>query len=122
MADDDATIGALLVSDASGQLDTQGTFDSTSPAGSVDVFVNALEITANPVPQVLGATVATDGNLLITAQAQYSGQAIVFQESLDLIHWHNASDGTNGAQHGPMFKSEFPPGTNQMFYRAGLAQ
>jgi len=119
-ADYDATIGGLLISDANGQLDLQGVFDVISPAGSVDVFLNALELTANPLPCLLGAVVATDGNLSITAQAQYSGQTIVFQESPDLVNWHTASDGVNASQHGPIFRSEFPLNTNRQFYRVRI--
>ena len=115
VADYDDTIGALLTSDANGQLDIQGTVDPTDSGATV--FLNALVITANPVPRIVSTAVATDRNLLITAQAMYSGQTIIFQESPDLIHWQNASDGVNATTHGPIFKSEFPFSANTMFYR-----
>jgi hypothetical protein len=115
VADYDDTIGALLTSDASGQLDIQGTVDPTDSGASV--FLNALVITANPVPRIVSTAVATDRNLLTTAQAMYSGQTIIFQESPDLIHWQNASDGVNATTHGPIFRSEFPFSANKMFYR-----
>jgi hypothetical protein len=47
----------------------------------------------------------------------YSGQTIIFQESPDLIHWQNASNGVNATTHGPIFSSEFPLIANKMFYR-----
>jgi hypothetical protein len=47
----------------------------------------------------------------------YSGQQLVFQESSDLLHWTNATDGVNASQHGPVFTSEFPFSARQMFYR-----
>ena len=115
VADYDDTIGALLTSDVNGQLDIQGTVDSTD--SGVTVFLNALVITANPVPRIVSTAVATDRNLLLTAQAMYSGQSIIFQESPDLIHWQNASNGVNAMTHGPIFTSEFPFGANKMFYR-----
>jgi hypothetical protein len=115
VADYDDTIGALLTSDPNGQLDIQGTVDPTD--SGVAVFLNALAVTANPVPRIVSTAVAGDGDLAITAQAMYSGQAIIFQESPDLIHWQNATDGVNASTHGPMFRSEFPLSASKMFYR-----
>jgi hypothetical protein len=114
-ADYDDTIGALLTSDASGQLNIQATVDPTD-GGATD-FLNAMVITANPAPVITGASTASDGNLLLTAQSMYSGQQLVFQESSDLVHWANATNGMNASQHGPVFTSEFPFGARQMFYR-----
>jgi hypothetical protein len=115
VADYDDTIGALLTSDPNGQLDIQGTVDTTD--SGVAVFLNALVITGNPAPQILRVAVAPDGNLQLTAQAMYSGQTLLFQESPDLIHWQNATDGLNATTHGPIFKSEFPFNAGKMFYR-----
>jgi hypothetical protein len=104
-----------LTSDANGQLDIQGTVDSTD--SGVTVSLNALVVTANPVARIISTVLATDKNLLLTAQAMYSGQTVIFQESPDLIHWQNASDGVNATTHGPIFTSEFPVSANKMFYR-----
>ena len=110
------TLGALLTSDPNGQLDIQGTVNALY-AGQVGVFVNALTLTANPRPVILSAVVAGDGNLLLTAQAQYSGQTLYFQESSDLVTWQDATDGINATQNGPIVTSEFPLSANKMFYR-----
>jgi hypothetical protein len=119
--DYDETIGALLLSDVGGQLDIQGTIDPTD--SGVSVFLNALALTANPAPRITGAAVAADGNLLLTGQAMYSGQALLFQESPDLLQWQNASNGVNAATHGPIYTSEFPRTAPTMFYRlAGQRQ
>jgi hypothetical protein len=118
VADYDFTFGAILTSDPNGQLDIQGVADP-SYLSEFDVFLNALVITANPVPQIVSSAINTaDGNLLISAQAQYSGQTLIFQESPDLINWQNANDGQNQSQHGPIFTSEFPLSASVMFYRA----
>ena len=109
------TFGAVLTSDPSGQLDIQGTQNGLS--SGFGVFLNALTVTANPVPVIKSAVVGTDGNLLITAQAQYSGQTLYFQESPDLINWQDATDGINATQNGPIVTSEFPLSASNMFYR-----
>jgi len=113
----DNTFGALLTSDPNGQLDIRGLADP-SYLSDLDVFLNAIVITANPVPQILSSTInPADGNLLIVAQAQYSGQMqIVFQESPDLIHWQNATDGVNATENGPIYTSEFPLSAKAMYY------
>lgn len=112
-----ATLGALLTSDPNGQLDIQGTVNG-SYAGQPGVFVNALTLTANPRPVIQSAVVAGDGNLLITAKAQYSGQTLYWQESSDLSTWTDATDGVNAAQNGPIVTSEFPMSPSSMvFYR-----
>jgi len=114
----DNTFGALLTSDPNGQLDIQGLADP-SYLSDYDVFLNAMVITANPFPQIISAAInSADGNLLLVAQAQYSGQtSIVFQESPDLINWQNATDGLNGTENGPIYTSEFPLSAKKMFYR-----
>ena len=110
------TFGAVLTSDASGQLDIQGNWNALS--AGFGVFLNALTVTANPAPVIKSAVMGTDGYLLITAQAQYSGQTLYFLESPDLATWHDATDGTNGTQNGPIVTSEFPLSpANKMFYR-----
>ena len=114
-ADWQHTLGALLTSDPSGQLDIQGTQNGLS--SGFGVFLNALTVTANPVPVIESAVVGTDGNLVITAQAQYSGQTLYFQESQDLKTWQPATDGLNPTQNGPVVTSEFPFSGNMMFYR-----
>ena len=48
------------------------------------MFLNALTLTANPVPVIQSAVIAADGNLLLTAQAQYSGQTAVLSGKLGL--------------------------------------
>ena len=116
-ADYDATLGALLVADATGQLDLQGTFDAGSAVGSVNVFLNAMEITANPIPQIQSATMGTNGNLVLSARGQFSGQSMAFQESPDLVHWQMSTHGLNLTRHGPMLKSEFPISSNRVFFR-----
>jgi hypothetical protein len=119
LADYDDTLGALLTSDPHGQLDIQGTVDPTD--SGVAVFLNALAVTVNPVPRIVSTAVAGDGNLAITAQAMYSGQTIIFQESPNLFHWQTATDGANATTHGPIFRSEFPVGAGRMFYRVAYA-
>ena len=110
------TFGAVLTSDASGQLDIQGNQNALS--AGFGVFLNALTVTVNPAPVIKSAVMGTDGYLLITAQAQYSGQTLYFLESPDLATWHDATDGTNGTQNGPIVTSEFPLSpANKMFYR-----
>ena len=81
------------------------------------MFLNALTVTVNPVPVIKSAVVGTDGNLLITAQAQYSGQTLYFLESSDLVTWQDATDGINATQNGPIVTSEFPFSASKMFYR-----
>jgi hypothetical protein len=110
------TFGALLTSDANGQLDIQGTEDP-SFTSQFDVFINALALTVNPRPFIQSAVVGADGNLVITAQAQFSGQPLYFQESPDLINWQDATDGFNATQTGPIVTSEFPFSAGNMFYR-----
>jgi hypothetical protein len=121
VADYGDTFGALLMSDTNGAMNIQGVVDPgyANIANSPEVFLNALVITANPVPQILSCAInPADGNLLIVAQAQYSGQTtIIFQESPDLINWQNATDGVNASNSGPIYTSEFPLSANQMFYR-----
>jgi hypothetical protein len=114
-ADWQHTLGALLTSDPNGQLDIQGTQNGLS--SNFGVFLNALTVTANPVPIINSVVVGTDGNLVITAQAQYSGQTLYFQESPDLVTWQDATDGFNATQNGPIVTSEFPFSGNMMFYR-----
>ena len=68
------------------------------------------------------AVVGTDGNLVITAQAQYSGQTLYFQESQDLAAWQPATGGINATQNGPIVTSEFPmsaipTSATNVFYR-----
>jgi hypothetical protein len=109
------TFGAVLTSDPSGQLDIQGTQNGLS--SSYGVFLNALTVTANPRPVIQSAVVAGDGNLLITAKAQYSGQTLYWQESSDLSTWTDATDGVNATQNGPIITSEFPMSAGKMFYR-----
>ena len=109
------TFGAVLTSDPSGQLDIQGTQNGLS--AGFGVFLNALTVTANPRPVIQSAVVAGDGNLLITAKAQYSGQTLYFQESWDLVNWQDATDGINATQNGPIVTSEFPMSGTNMCYR-----
>ncbi|HEY3864314.1 MAG TPA: LamG-like jellyroll fold domain-containing protein [Verrucomicrobiae bacterium] len=118
LADGDDTFGALLQSSPSGTLDLQGVADQAYLA-DVDVFINAIVISANPTPQMVSSGVnPVDGYLLLKAAAQYSGQSsIVFQESPDLKHWQNAIDGVNPAQHGAIYSMEFPISGQLMYYR-----
>ncbi len=116
-ADFDDTFGALLTSSATGQLELQGVQDGSS--ATLSVFINAIRLVANPVIQITGTTVASDGNLQLTIATQYPWQTIEFQESADLSpgSWVTATDATITATHGPIVTVEFPIGSTQLFYR-----
>ncbi|HZM01922.1 MAG TPA: immunoglobulin domain-containing protein [Candidatus Saccharimonadales bacterium] len=116
LADYDDTLGGLVTSDTNGQLEIEGLADANNT--SFCVFLNALVLTLKPTPVILTSAFVADGNLLLSAQSQYSGQALVFQQSTDLIHWQTTANGVNATQHGPMFTSEFPKSSTAMFYRA----
>jgi hypothetical protein len=86
-------------------------------ATQLGVFINALTLTLNPIPVIKSVSIASDGNLLISAQAQYTGQPLTVQESSDLVHWQNAADAVTSIQTGPVLMAEFPFSARQMFYR-----
>ena len=116
-ADYDYTLGALLTSSAAGQLRIQGVRHGGTSYG---VFVNGLRLVANPSIRITTARVAANGNLELTVETQYSGQAVSFQESPDLTpgSWHTASDAIILQTRGPEMTVQFPRSTSRMFYRA----
>src|SRR5262249_44969802 len=79
-ADYDNTFGALLTPSPTGQLNIQGLRHGGTSYG---VFVNALQLVANPVIQMTGARAASNGRLQLTVQMQYPGQVVGFQERQD---------------------------------------
>ena len=117
VADYDDTFGALLTSSPGGQLVLQGLRDGGTSFG---VFVNAIQLVANPVIQIVSTSIAPDGNLQLVVQAQYPGQTISFLESPDLSpgSFQPATDATITATHGPLVTAEFPFASTQLFYRA----
>ncbi len=84
VADYDYTFGALLTSSPSAQLRIHGVRHGGTSYG---VFVNALQLVASPVIRITAASVAADGNLQLTIQAQFPGQGLAFEESADLPAW-----------------------------------
>jgi hypothetical protein len=116
-ADYDDTFGALLMADPNGQLDIQGVEDAASAGSQFAVFINALTITANPVPVIQNTQIGPDGNLHLTALAQYSGQTLTIQESPDLINWQNEADAISITVNGPALTAVFPLSASNLFYR-----
>jgi hypothetical protein len=117
-ADYDDTLGALLTSSATGQLDIQGVVDPSN-SGNVGPFLNALRLIANPVIRITNVQVANDGNLQLTVETQYPAQPITFLESPDLSpgSFQPAGDVLSLQVHGPIVIAEFPLSANQNFYR-----
>jgi hypothetical protein len=114
-ADYDDTLGAVLTSSATGQLDIQGTFNY----GTIGVFINALRLIANPVIRITKVQELSNGNLQLTVETQYPGQSITFQESPDLSpgSWQTATDTVSSQFHGPIVTAEFPLTAGRQFYR-----
>jgi hypothetical protein len=114
--DYDDTFGALLTSSPTGKLQIEGR--KNSPNG-VSVFVNALRLVAQPQIQITSAQLA-GANIRITVAAQYSGQAISFQQRSDLVTdtWVTVTNGIPVSTHGPIVTTDFPVGTSQLFFRA----
>ena len=115
--DYDDTFGALLVSSPAGQLQLQGVRHGGTSYG---VFVNGLQLVANPGIQFTRARRAADGNLELTVQTQYAGQNVIFEQNSDLKpgNWQTALGGTVTQVHGPTVVVEFPFGASHVFYRA----
>ena len=116
-ADYGYTFGALLTSSPAGQLRIQGVRRGGTSYG---VFVNALQLVANPAFRITAARVADDGNLQLTVHTQFPGQAVAFQESPDLApgSWHTATGAIVTQTHGPFVTVEFSRSGAGMFYRA----
>jgi hypothetical protein len=114
-ADYDDTLGGLLTSSASGQLEFQGTQNGPS----LSVFINALRLVANPTVQITHTTIAADSNLQLTISMQYPNQSFHFQESTTLSpgSWQDATDAQVISTHGPVSVVEFPISSTQLFYR-----
>ena len=117
-ADYDNTLGALLTSSATGQLDIQGAVDASN-SGNVGAFLNALRLIANPVIRITNVQVANDGNLQLTIETQYPAQPITLLESPDLSpgSFQPATDVLSMQTHGPIVTIEVPHTANQNFYR-----
>ncbi len=116
-ADYDYTFGAVLTSSPSGQLQIQGVRHGGTSYG---VFVNGLQLVANPALRVSDARTALNGNFQLTVQIQFPGQAVTFEESSTLApgSWQAATNMANFQTHGPTVVAEFPRSANQKFYRA----
>ena len=115
-ADYDDSFGALLTSSPAGRLQIQGVRHGGISYG---VFLNGLQLVANPVIRITRARLASDGNLELTVQTQYPGQSVSFQQSPDLSSgsWHPAVGGTITQVHGPTVITEFPVQAGAFFYR-----
>ncbi len=116
VADYDDTFGAVLTSSPAGQLQIQGVRHGGTSYG---VFVNALQLIANPTIHFVNARVFGNGNLQLTAQLQFPGQSVSFQESATLApgSWHAATDAVSVQTQGPFVVAEFPRSVDRLFYR-----
>jgi hypothetical protein len=119
-ADYQYTISALATSSPNGTLDIQGVVDSfNGPQPSV--FLNAMQLVANPAIQITNTVVATDGNLQLTVLLQYIGEQIDFQQTSDLTipgPWQSADGNANvTSEDGLTVTVEFPITATPMFYR-----
>jgi hypothetical protein len=115
--DFDYTFGALLRSSSTGQLRLEGVRHGGTSYG---VFLNALQLVANPVVRIVQARRNGNGNLELTVQIQFPGQQIGFQESPALAPaaWQPANGMLSTRTQGSVMTVEFPFGTNANFYRA----
>src|SRR5665213_2859967 len=110
------TLGGLVTSSPSGQLDIQGVVDASS--ARVDVFLNALVLVANPVIKITNVQLAADGNLQVTAMREYPGESVILQESGSVNGgWQFAGDAILISNSGPYITVEFPLSSTQQFYR-----
>ena len=116
IADYDDTFGALLTSSPAGQLQIQAVRHGGTSYG---VFLNALQLVANPSIRITRARLAGDGNLELVVQTQYPGQSISFEESADLSSgsWRPTAGGVIILVHGPLVITEFPVPAGPFFYR-----
>jgi hypothetical protein len=115
-ADYDHTFGARLISSANGRLQLEGVRHGGTSYG---VFVNGLELVAEPALRITQARLAANGNLRLSVAAQYPGQALAFQQSSNLSFpgWQPATGGAIIEQYGPRSIVEFPTGAGPKFYR-----
>ncbi len=116
-ADYDYSFGALLTSSPTGQLRIEGVRHGGTSYG---VFVNALQLVANPAIRITAARVAGNGSLQFTLQTQFPGQSVAFQESPDLTpgSWRPAVGAVVTQIHGAVMIVEFPRKSPALFYRA----
>ena len=116
-ADYDYTFGAVLTSSSTGELQIQGVRHGGSSYG---VFVNALQLVANPAIQITAAHPSATDKLRLTAQKQYPGQGISFEQSPDLTpgSWHAATGGVITQNQGLYMITDFPLSAGPVFYRA----
>jgi hypothetical protein len=115
-ADYDDTFGALLISSPAGQLEIQGVRHGGTSYG---VFLNGLQLVANPSIGITRARLASDGKLELTVQMQYPGQSVSFEESSDLGagSWAPSTNGITTQIYGPIAVTEFPLQRNPLYYR-----
>ncbi len=108
-ADYDDTLGALLTSSATGKLQIQGVI-SANEVNGVSVFVNAIQLVAQPALSITNVFKNTNGNLQLTAVAQYPGQPIVVMTTTDLAspNWQPVANAISTTTHGPMTTVEIP--------------
>jgi hypothetical protein len=112
------TFGALVTSSPTGTLDFQGLQDGY--ASTVSVFLNAMQLVANPKIQISKTQIAADGNLQFTVTLQYVGEQIDFLQSstLALGSWQNADGNANIiSANGLTAVVEFPLSGAQQFYQ-----
>ena len=115
-ADYDYTFGALLTSSAAGQLQLQGLRHGGTSYG---VFLDALQLVANPGILITAAQWTSAGNLQLTVQLRYPGESLSFESSTSLNPpaWQPVAPLT-AASHGPVVTAEFTPVPGPRFYRA----
>ncbi len=116
-ADNDCSFGAVLTSSPAGKLQLQGLRHGGTSYG---VFVNALQLEANPAIRITRTRMAANGHLELTIQMQYPGQAVAFEQSPDLRpgNWQAAAGASITQVHGATVLAEFPLGPGMLFYRA----
>jgi hypothetical protein len=116
-ADYDYTFGALLTSSSAGQLQIQGVRHGGTSYG---VFVNALQLVANPVLRISAAKATGTGNLQLTVQTQYPGQPLTFEQTTALAPatWVPATNAVITQVHGTTLSVQFPLAAGRKFYRA----
>jgi hypothetical protein len=115
-ADYDYTFGALLRSSSAGKLRIEGVRRGGTSYG---VFVNAVQLVANPELRVAAVSRTPGGQLRLVIDLQYPGQAVGFEESATLApgSWQPASGPATVQTAGPRATADFSPSANRMFYR-----
>lgn len=120
-ADYQDTIQAVLTSTPTGSLLIQGVTDTNNT--SFAVFVNGIELIANPAPapvKITAAGPAQDGNLQITTLGNYANQPISFIYSTTLLpnSWLPVTNAVLVTNIGTTAITEIPIAPGAQFFRA----